>query len=70
MDGFFNYCFSKITYTKNDVTGLVTGDFCNGYFATQSHRVLPAVSSENTYVRNVGNKSYELKDHLGNVRAT
>ncbi len=65
---FTNY-FSKITYTKNDVTGLGT-DFCNGYFATQSHRVLPNESRGNAYARNVGYKSYELKDHLGNVRAT
>ena len=67
VEGRHNLLF--LAFVKNDVIGLGT-DYCNGYFATQSHRVLPAVSSENTYVRNVGNKSYELKDHLGNVRAT
>lgn len=39
-----------------------------GYLAYQPHRILPKDQIEVVALRSVGNKYYEITDHLGNVR--
>ena len=63
-----NY-YQQTQYTNSTVTTLTT-DFFTGYLPTQAHRYKALAVVGQLYVRNVGAKAYELKDHLGNIRAT
>ncbi|UII30389.1 hypothetical protein LVD17_19035 [Fulvivirga ulvae] len=45
-----------------------TGTF-TGTMPAQPHTVLRSIQEENLFTRRLENKHYELKDHLGNIRA-
>jgi RHS repeat-associated protein len=53
---------------RNLSLGLSNGALLTGVIPTQPHLVFPVNGNTNLFTRELGNKTYELKDHLGDVR--
>ncbi len=67
--------FAEAYYTHQPATNYVLAsvdpnEFLDGALPYQPHRVFTNVIEEFVTARVAGNKEYELKDHLGNVRVT
>jgi RHS repeat-associated protein len=56
-----------VTTTSNIFPSSTTEERLSGTLPTQVYKLV--ADNDDTYYRIVGSKSYELKDHLGNVRA-
>ncbi|QYS87103.1 thrombospondin type 3 repeat-containing protein [Flavobacterium oreochromis] len=58
-------CAKTANKDQKDTNGNGIGDVCEGY--DQGAGPLPELGNRNDYFRKVGDKNYELSNHLGNV---